>query len=521
MNVLLVSPKMDTFPLGISYISASLKKAGHTVKGHIFSSPSRLGEELMRGGFDLAGIGGMTLHFNSLKVISEIIREHGVPIVGGGSAFTSEPELFSRELKVDFAVLGEGEEAIVALVDALERKRPVERIPGIGYFSGKDFRLTGPPKQITALDSLPYPDFEEFGYLDFLKTLKPTDQLFDVFDQPKAYPLLTSRSCPYLCTFCYHPLGTKYRERSVKSIIEEIDFAISKYGINIVEFYDELFAQNEARFKEFCRKFKETTAKYPWPIRFSCSLRVSDIKEGVLDMLKDAGCHLIIYGFESYSPIVLKSMKKYISPEQIHQALHKTLEKKIAIQASFIFGDPAETLETAHETLSFWKKHPEAGILLQKIIPCPDSEDYRLCLRKGLIKDKIRFFSKDLYEPVNMTSMTEGDFQTLLADISKYYHRYLTYVVPLSRKNDSHTIKCPYCGEIVLYKNYSTHPLFYCRATYCRSCRKRFLNSSGLYVVFARILSIMTTPFTYRIFRFLKKISGIISPHLIYKDLKL
>ncbi len=262
----------------------------------------------------------------------------------------------SRALNADYSIIGEGEEAIVDLLSCLENNDNLSMVKGICYLDNGNYFLTEERKQINDLDSIPWPDYESFNYNNHLASMKPTDQYYyDIFDYPREYPLVASRSCPFLCTFCYHPSGNKYRQRSVDSIMEELKERIPKYKINIVGIYDELFSNNKERLYEFCRRFKEFADTLPWEVKWGCQMRVDSLDEKLLETMKDSGCFMVSYGFESYSPKILKSMKKYIKPEQIHNAIHKTLDKGISIQANFIFGDVAETMDTAMETLNFWK----------------------------------------------------------------------------------------------------------------------------------------------------------------------
>jgi hypothetical protein len=227
-------------------------------------------------------------------------------------------------------------------------------------------------------------------------------------------------------------------------------------------------------------------------------MRVNRAKKEMLDAMKDASCIMVSYGFESYNQSVLKSMKKFISPDQIHQAIHNTIDSRISIQGNFIFGDKAETLQTAQETLEFWKDHLEAGILLGFIMPIPDSELYQYCIRKGIIKDKLDFIQNHLFDTFNMTSMPNADFSLLKTLILQYKHKYYTYTIPLRKTLTNVTIKCPHCHQIIEYQNFITKKQFYIQMMYCRNCRKRFFNVSRIYKMF--INCVARVPFVYQIY---------------------
>ncbi|MBI5555460.1 MAG: B12-binding domain-containing radical SAM protein [Elusimicrobia bacterium] len=495
MRILMIAPKYFLFPVGIAYVSASLKKAGHDIHCHVYENPERL-TEMLRGSFDLAATGGLSIQFKTIREIVNIVKSTNTKILIGGGIVTSEPELISRALKVDYAVIGEGEVTAVQLLDCLSRNGNLSSVDGIGYFTGDRFIQTKERKQNDSLDDLPYPDFEGFNYIDFLDNSRPSDVYYsDLYDNPREYPLVGSRSCPFLCTFCYHPTGNKYRQRSIKSIMEELKKVIPKYRINIVGIYDELFSGNEERVYEFCREFKTFAATLPWEVKWICQLRVSGLKDELLDTMKESGCYMISYGFESYSPRVLKSMKKETTPEQIHHAVHAMLDRNISLQGGFIFGDKAETLKTAKETLDFWQEHRESGLGLAFILPYPASEMYRHCLRKGLIKDRLYFIENELGKIFNMTELPEDEFIKLRSIIFKYTYKYAISALALSLNPDTLVVKCPHCHQVVQYNNFKfpAGKLFR-RIMYCRNCRKRFLAVNRLAYMVNKLIGIISTP---------------------------
>lgn len=487
-KLLVAAPRSGMLPVGISYISAVLKKAGYQVHCHNYKSKNELAAVLQAGAYDFLATGGLSLQFSQIKDIIGSAKERRVKIILGGGIVTSEPELITRALGPDYSVIGEGEETALELLACLESGRDPALVPGLAFERGGKFIQTETRRPLVNLDSIPFPDYESFGFKESLDSMKPTDlYMYDLFDEPREYPIITSRSCPFLCTFCYHPAGNKYRERTVDSIMAELESVIPKYRINIVSIYDELFSFKEDRLLDFCRRFRALAAKITWDVKWSCQMRVSGLKETMLDAMRDSGCYLVSYGFESYSRIVLQSMKKYISPEEIHKAVHSTLDRKISIQANFIFGDPAETAATARETLEFWKEHPEAGILLGFIFVFPDSELYRYCREKRLITDRLRYIQSSLYDIMNMTRMPDAEFIRLRTLVEEYTNRYYVSAAAVRREPSGVTVKCPHCEKTIKYGNYRIKGFFYRKMMYCRECRKRFFATSGLYRFCAKL----------------------------------
>jgi len=270
---------------------------------------------------------------------------------------------------------------------------------------------------------------------------------------------------------------------------------IPKYHINLISIYDELFSNNIEWLREFCARMKEFLAKLPWECKWGCQMRVDKINDEMLKMMKNSGCYMVSYGLESYSSIVLKSMKKHITPEQIDRAIKLTLKNGLSVQGNFLFGDPAETWQTAKETLDYWKKNLEAGIMLTFVNPYPGTEIYRQCLERAIIKDKTNFIANQIFDVINITEkMSTRKFAGLWATVSEARSKYRVYGVckDLQSREDGTVellIQCPHCRQMIEYKNYLIpSKYYYFLMMYCRSCRRRFFIASGLCKIATRML---------------------------------
>jgi len=505
-KILLVVPRYNltdkvdynyTFPLGLGYISATLKKDGYDVtilnlnhcKGTISDV---LKKELDRKDYDIVGTGHTGMGYSVVKKIVGFAQEHPSKpkIILGGALITSEPELMVKALRPDFAVISEGERTILELLDCIEENSDPKNVKGIIYLDGQgQVVITAPREPIENIDALPSPDFEGLGFGEFLG-YQFTNKFYynNQFDEPRAYPMLASRSCPFQCTFCYHAIGRKYRERSMESIMDELEHAVKKYRVNIINLYDDLFSYKKERIYEFCKRIKKLAGEVPWKIKWTCQLSVVTMDKDMLREMKESGCDIISYGFESYSQEVLKSMKKPITPQQIDFAFKSTLESKMSVQANFIFGDVAETKETAKTTLDYWKNNCQGQVSLLFIQPYPGSEIYQHCVRKGLIKDKLNYIENDMNRATlfNMTDkMTDEEVKELDREIQKLRMQYGKFVTPaqLKRMNNEGVkderyevkVDCPFCSKEITYKNYCLQSkLMHQSYMICRDCNMRF-----------------------------------------------
>lgn len=483
-------------PSGLAYISSALKQNGYetdVLNLNLYEGPADaiIQTAFSKKEYTFMLSGGLSTHFNPVRDCVNFTRKYSpsTKIILGGGLVSSQPELINRVLQPDYLVIGEGENTIVELMRFIENGDDLSRIDGIEYRSSKgELILTAPRKPIQDIDSIPWPDWEGIGLDTILELTFPSQTyMYDLLDYPRPYPIATSRSCPYLCTFCFHPIGNKYRQRSIPNIMKELSFALKRYRINIIEVYDELFSHNKQRVLEFCREIKKLSQTVTWELKWTCQMRVDTTDEEIVEAMKDAGCYVLSLGLESYSHVVLKSLKKHITPQQIDRTLKICRRLEMGIQGNFIFGDKAETSETARETLDYWKNNHDLfgdAISLGFIQPYPGTELYKHCLSKGLISDEYDFLEKNKYldpeNPVNMSdTMNEQDFNQLKLDIKTACLLYDKYVSAcgVSRIDGVYelSIKCPYCKIVSVYRNYMPPTnAFNRRAISCRNCRMRF-----------------------------------------------
>jgi len=498
------------FPLGMAYVSSCLARAGHSVSVVNLNQGGeecyeRLAKTVASQRPKLVLTGGLSAHYQQIRRLVRVVREWSPDslIVVGGGIVTASPKLMFDYIGPDFIIQGEGELTAVELADQLLGRVPIEldAVNGIGYRreDGHLF-LTKPRSSIIDLDSLPFPDLEGFGIEEYLSLQQPNDNLYLYLgDHPRFYPIISSRGCPYNCTFCYHPLGQKYRSRSVDNFMAEIEYVISRYDVRNLAIFDELLVCNRHRLIEICRRIKELSR----PVRWMCQLRVDFIDEDLLRTMKEAGCFIVSYGFESASDEVLRSMKKFISKEQIDRALRLSRAERIGVQGYFIFGDPAETFETAHETLAFWKNHADYHITLGYVRPYPGSVLWETELKKNGL-DELSFLEKCVYDPPNMSRLSPKDWFLLQKEVQSALmdnDHFGEFISGYKQDNDgdSITIRCPHCGGIVEYRNFNQRILGVFKLT-CRLCNQT-MNMTPLAFEHVR----RDYPRNYRAFNWMKK----------------
>lgn len=497
-----------TFPLGIAYVLSALKHNGMSLDvlnlNHLNGKSNQLiATSLDRYKYDIICTGGNSLLYHELKTIINTANghpSHPVTILGG-PIITSEPELIFEALRPNYGVIGEGELTTVELIHNIINKTGIA-VAGTVYWRDDKATMAPMRSSISNLDEIPFPEFDDLGFNEWLDKLH-CNYNYSTFgvDYPRSYPLIGSRGCPFKCTFCFH--YEKHYERSLNNIFEELGVAVVKYNINIIFFYDDCFSLSPTRMREFCRRIIELRTRIGRPLYWAVQLTVKKIDDEILTLLKNAGCNSISYGFESFCAPILKSMNKPIKPEEIDNALRKTLEHNIVIQANFIMGDIAETWETANETLDYWKKNCDGQVNLGFIQPYPGSEIYHHCVRKKIITDKLSFIENNIAgeKTFNFTdNMSDEDYRRLTLEIYSARLKYRRYVVPssLKKKGDRYNMKitCPYCKQsftchnILLKKEFL---LLYRFEFGCRLCARRFFVVSRFFPQLLKLLEMMTS----------------------------
>jgi anaerobic magnesium-protoporphyrin IX monomethyl ester cyclase len=474
-----------TFPLGIPYVVASAEQRGYqpevlNLNHHDGTTEELLSRRLSSRRYDIVATGGISLHLRAVRAVLDTAKNHPTrpSTILGGAIITSEPELIFDALAPDYGVIGEGEEAFPDLIAKIHEHSDA-------VVHGVIFRRDGtvvqtPPRPPVELDRLHWPSMDAAGFGEWVDHLASNRTYCTSVDVPRVYPLLASRGCPYRCTFCYH--FEKYRQRSLDDVFAELECAVPKYRINSIALFDDCFAIKRERLSEFCRRITDLRARCAWPLYWQPQLTVRDVDDEMLAELKQAGCEAISYGFESYDAGVLKSMNKPITPAQIDRALRLTRKHGLFVQANFIFGDTAETLESARRTLDYWRESGMGEITLDFIQPYPGSEIYRRCIEKGVIKDRLKFIENDLgRRRLNFTdNMSDAQFHALEREIFAIRWRYASYVSPTSvtRQGDTFTfeLECPHCHVTRAYPNIRGNMTIGYRFDYsCRSCAGRMV----------------------------------------------
>jgi len=371
--------------LGLLMLAAVLRKAGHSVR-IIDASAQGLGyketfEDVKKFQPDIIGFTAVTPSIIKTVKLASMMKEAypSIPIVIGGPHFTAVQEQTLQDYPVfDYGVVGEGEETMIELVEALSAGKTPSNISALAFRKNGEVRFTSPRPPIKDLDFLPFPAWE---LLDgFPSRYHPA--LFKYKKLPATH-IISARGCPNKCIFCDTSVFSRQiRFHSSEYVLEMIGYLIKNFGIKEIIFEDDQFLIRKKRVARIC----EGILKAKWNISWCCSGRVNSADDpGLLRLMKRSGCWQISYGIESGSQKILNFAQKGITINQIKKAVRLTHEAGILSKGYFIFGLPYETEETMKKTILFARHIPLNDISAFTLTPFPGSEMYDIAEQHGTI----------------------------------------------------------------------------------------------------------------------------------------
>jgi anaerobic magnesium-protoporphyrin IX monomethyl ester cyclase len=371
-------------PLGLAYLAAVLGREGIDVRitdGSRGLSMAEVMDELKAYGPDIVGVSCTTPTFKDAIELAEVVRR-GLPkttLVLGGAHVTAIPQEAMLEKVFDVGVISEGEMTFLELVEGIADKGSFEevdlwQINGLAFREDDEVVLTPPRERIKDLDSLPHPARH---LLPPLSEYRPTPA--SCRKLPVAV-MMTSRGCPYGCTFCDRGVfGNYVRAHSPERVLAEIEELLGRYGAREIRFFDDTFTMNRKRVEKICEMIIERGLRFPW----TCLTRVNTVDKDLLRLMKEAGCWQVLFGLESGDPGMLDRLNKGSSVEQNTQAVQMALEVGLGVRGDFIIGTPGETTESLENTLAFTKRSGLDYAHFNKFVPYPGTELYERLVAEG------------------------------------------------------------------------------------------------------------------------------------------
>lgn len=386
MRILLISPHLSKGelrtdkmvavypPLGLCYLATILKKKGHKVKlldaEVLRLTKQQIKNEVLSFKPDMVGITCVTIKYQQFKEVAEMIKEIDKDIycVGGGPHTSIRPKETMEEIpSFDAVCVGEAEETWPELIEYIEKKLPFKDVLGVVHRNKEGSVVINPPRApIKDLDSIPYPD------LDFMEDLNLYGFNFRYKRLP-ALNMITSRGCPYRCTFCTDA-QSNYRFNSADYVVGLTEHLIENHGVKELYYVDDIFLLPPKRATDILDKFVDRGIDLTW----SCNARIDVLYKSreLIKKAKKAGCWFMSFGIESGDQRMLDFLKKDQTTEMIREVVTDVSKAGIFAKGYFMIGMPKDNPQSLRNTINFAKSLPLGSAQFSTIVPTIGTELY-------------------------------------------------------------------------------------------------------------------------------------------------
>lgn len=378
MKICFVDPKGMHFGLntGLGYIASYLKNVCGLTSIKVFDFNNNVKEIDSRvkeiADYDIIGFSIKSFtRVSALEIACKVKNKNNILLAGGphitldGASFLKEHEIF------DFGVTGEGEITTASLLSAIDSKKDFGTIMGLIWKKGNEVLFNGYGDRITDLNAIPYPDYSVF------------DSVTD--GKIHNYPLVTSRGCPYPCTYCCVKgvMGRKWIARSVENVIGELLKAKEIYGINCFNIQDDNFSLDIKRAKAFCDSLIKGNLHQKW----SCpnGIRADRVDDELMGKMKRSGCFGVAMGIESGNEEEFRSIKKGERLADVIKAVDLSRQNDIWVFGNFIIGLPHSSLESIRSSVKFAKRLKLESCIFNLLVPFPGTEVWDWVEKNGRI----------------------------------------------------------------------------------------------------------------------------------------
>jgi anaerobic magnesium-protoporphyrin IX monomethyl ester cyclase len=358
-------------PYGLFSLGAQAIRAGHQVKVlNLSAFPWPQVEDVLRRiDADVYGMSCWTANRHGVKLCAETIRRFhkGAHIAVGGPHVTPLPrEVLAHYRAVDTAFVGESDLSFLDLLDRLARGEAPRGVPGTFYRDG-DAIVEAPER----------PSVEDL------------DTLASPHDHFPTHILMTSRGCPWSCTFCgaESSWGRGFRAHSVEYVLDAMEKSLARLPVKMIQIKDDTFTTHKKRVLQLCRAIRERGLRFFW----SCDTRVDLLTDELLREMRLAGCQRLSLGVESGSQRILDLIDKKITVEEIVTSTELARKYGIKVRYYMMLGNRGETAETFRETLRFLDRARPNEYIFSCLSVYPGTRDFTDAEAAGWLDRSVYF----------------------------------------------------------------------------------------------------------------------------------
>ncbi|MDD4869474.1 MAG: radical SAM protein [Kiritimatiellae bacterium] len=410
MKVLFIQFSGMQESIGVASLASSLEKAGHESELLLLSHCEDLSKDIKCFNPGLIAFSVNTGSHREVMALARFLKERvKIPMIMGGPHATFFAEEVASQEGVDYICRGEGDEALVGLVDSLQQGTDSDHIDNLWIRKPDGWIRNDIGNLVEDLDSRPMPKRELYYKYGFLR------------DMPMKR-FITGLGCPYSCAFCfntqikrdYEGKGKFLRRKSVDRVIDEIIYVKKISPLTRVHFSDDIFTLNVKWLSEFVEKYR---AKVGLP--FSCGTRL-DCSAEIVEILAKAGCAAVQLGFESGSPRVRKEcLRKMWTNEQAMALVERFKKYGIETMSMNMIALPGETMEEIFETVEWNYRIGYKYVRCGFFTPYPKLDLTNLAISKSLLESD---FSLKDYDPNPLIPMFNRGRSTELINLVNLFY---------------------------------------------------------------------------------------------------
>jgi magnesium-protoporphyrin IX monomethyl ester (oxidative) cyclase len=415
------------------YLAAVLDKAGYTVEVldafmadyvpqkngdtvTVGMSFNQIEKEILCRTPDVVGISGpFTSQIGNVLKVSEIVKKVNpniLTVVGGPHASTLPREFLEEAETVDIAVIGEGEYALLEIVEYFEGKKSLNDILGIAYRKNGNVIINDKRPFLENLDELPYPAYHLVDMEYYLSNKKIGYRSF----QSRAVSMVTSRGCPFNCCFCsvHLHMGKKFRAHSAQYVLNHIQHLVDKYDVKNIFFEDDNLTFDLRRFEAICDGLIEHKIKIGWET--PNGVRADCLNMSLLKKMKQSGVVSLFVGVESGDQEILnKVICKSLNLDQVVEFAKNAKQVGLKTGAFYIIGFPGEKKENMQRTVDFalmLKRDYDVGMHLFTATPTYGTRLYEQCKKNDYLETDLSWnsFGSSARQPLGHSLIHTNDF---------------------------------------------------------------------------------------------------------------
>jgi len=434
-------------PLGLAYIASYLEQFNHELI--IFDNCiekydlKTLTQKVEKFNPEVIGITSISTQLLYTIITAKYLKkqlENVKIVVGGPHASASPTELLEFCEEIDYIIKGEGEIGFKILLDKLKANENQNTVPGITYRNNKGDFVSNKAQIIEDINTLPFP----------ARHLLPMDKYKPSLTNYNTLPsrsLITSRGCPYNCSFCSKIYCGKVRYNDEQTILKEILLLKNNYNAKELIYWDDCFTFNQVRLLKLFKLLQKNDLNLPW----MSMARVDNMSKKFLLEAKKNDCWKLGFGIESGDPDVLRKFNKGINLKQAQEII--TFCRKIGIETRIflMIGTPYDTRDSILRTIEIAKKMDPDVVQFSYFVPFPETKDFNYVI-KNFPSFNYQYYFKDVYPDFhnldNLVFIPNGLKEEELKKLHAlaYFNYYFRFKYFIKRLRNMHT-------SIDLYKN--------------------------------------------------------------------